>query len=69
MKAFVYHVPGKCAWEDKLRPTIKEPGDATVRITTSTICGTVSIDIDRPSTPSIGKMMIALPPRPDDLKA
>lgn len=40
MKALVYHGPGKRAWEDKPRPVIKEPGDAVVRITTSTICGT-----------------------------
>jgi alcohol dehydrogenase len=40
MKALVYHGPGKCAWESKPRPTIQEPGDAVVRITTSTICGT-----------------------------
>jgi alcohol dehydrogenase len=40
MKALVYHSPGKRAWEDKPRPTIKEPSDAIVRITSSTICGT-----------------------------
>jgi len=40
MKALVYHGPGKRAWEHKPRPTIQEPGDAIVRITTSTICGT-----------------------------
>jgi alcohol dehydrogenase len=40
MKALVYHGPGKCAWEDKSRPTIQEPGDAIVRVITSTICGT-----------------------------
>jgi alcohol dehydrogenase len=40
MKALVYHGPGKRAWEDKPRPTIHESGDAIVRITTSTICGT-----------------------------
>jgi alcohol dehydrogenase len=40
MKALVYHGPGKCEWEAKLRPTIQEPGDAIVRITTTTICGT-----------------------------
>lgn len=40
MKALVYHGPGKRAWEDKPRPVIQEPGDAIVRITTSTICGT-----------------------------
>ncbi len=40
MKALVYHGPGKPAWEDKPRPTIQHVGDAIVRITTSTICGT-----------------------------
>ena len=40
MKALVYHGPGKRAWEEKPRPTIKEASDAIVRITTSTICGT-----------------------------
>ncbi len=40
MKALVYHGPGNRAWEDKPRPTIQEPGDAIVRVTTSTICGT-----------------------------
>ena len=40
MKALVYHGPGKRAWENKPLPTIQHPGDAIVRITTSTICGT-----------------------------
>ncbi|SPF41896.1 Alcohol dehydrogenase GroES domain protein [Candidatus Sulfotelmatobacter kueseliae] len=40
MKALVYHGPGKRAWENKPRPSIQEPGDAIVRITTTTICGT-----------------------------
>jgi alcohol dehydrogenase len=40
IKALVYHGPGNRAWEDKARPVIREPGDAIVRITTSTICGT-----------------------------
>jgi len=40
MKALVYHGPGKLAWEDKARPIIQDAGDAIVRITTSTICGT-----------------------------
>lgn len=40
MKALVYHGPGKRAWEDTPRPRIQDPGDAVVRITTSTICGT-----------------------------
>jgi alcohol dehydrogenase len=40
MKALVYHGPGKCAWQDRPRPAIQAPGDAIVRVTTSTICGT-----------------------------
>jgi alcohol dehydrogenase len=40
MKALVYHGPGKFSWEDKPRPDVQHPGDALVRITTSTICGT-----------------------------
>jgi alcohol dehydrogenase len=40
MKALVYHGPGKRAWEIKPRPTIQDQGDAIVRVTTSTICGT-----------------------------
>ena len=40
MKALVYHGPGKFAWEDKPHPAIQHTGDAIVRITTSTICGT-----------------------------
>jgi len=40
MKALVYHGPGKRAWEDKPRPTIKDSSEAIVRVTTSTICGT-----------------------------
>lgn len=40
MKALVYHGPGKKSWEEKPRPAIQEAGDAIVRITTTTICGT-----------------------------
>jgi alcohol dehydrogenase len=40
MKALVYDGPGKSGWEDKPMPTIQKPGDAIIRITTSTICGT-----------------------------
>jgi len=40
MKALVYHGPGKRAWEDKPKAAVKDPTDAVVRITTSTICGT-----------------------------
>jgi len=37
MRALVYHGPGKFAWEGKPYPAIQDPGDAIVRITTSTI--------------------------------
>ena len=44
MKALVYrtlgHGPARPSWEDKPYPLIKEPGDAIVRITSTTICGT-----------------------------
>jgi alcohol dehydrogenase len=40
MKALVYHGPGKRAWESMPRPVIQDAGDAIVRVTTSTICGT-----------------------------
>jgi alcohol dehydrogenase len=40
MKALVYHSAGKIAWEDKPRPAIQHAGDAIIRMTTSTICGT-----------------------------
>ncbi len=40
MKALVYHGAGKIALEEKLKPTLKVPTDAVVRITRTTICGT-----------------------------
>jgi alcohol dehydrogenase len=40
MKALVYHGPGKKAWEEKLKPTVKDPTDAIVKIARTTICGT-----------------------------
>ena len=40
MKALVYGGPGLREWTSKSRPVIRNPGDAVVRITTSTICGT-----------------------------
>lgn len=40
MKALVYGGPGQRAWQAKPRPFVRDPGDAVVRITTSTICGT-----------------------------
>ncbi len=40
MKALVYHGPGKMTLDEKPKPSIKEPTDAVVRVTRSTICGT-----------------------------
>jgi alcohol dehydrogenase len=40
MRALVYHGPGKRAWEEKPKPTVREPGDAVVKIAKTTICGT-----------------------------
>jgi threonine dehydrogenase-like Zn-dependent dehydrogenase len=40
MKAFVYHGPGRRTLEDKPKSTVKEPTDAVVKITCTTICGT-----------------------------
>lgn len=40
MKALVYHGPGKKAWEEKPRPTLKDPTDAIVKVVKTTICGT-----------------------------
>ena len=40
MKAMVYHGPGKKAWEEVPKPTIKDDTDAIVRVDSVTICGT-----------------------------
>lgn len=40
MHALVYGGPGKRAWEARPKPVVQDPGDAVIRITTSTICGT-----------------------------
>ncbi len=40
MKALVYQGPGKKVFEDHPMPRLLEPGDAIVRITKTTICGT-----------------------------
>jgi len=40
MKALVYHGPGNKAWEEKPKPSIKEPTDAIIKILKTTICGT-----------------------------
>lgn len=40
MMALVYGGPGRRTWQSMPKPIVREPGDAIVRITTSTICGT-----------------------------
>jgi hypothetical protein len=40
MHGLVYRGPGHRAWEERPRPVLREPTDAIVRVTTSTICGT-----------------------------
>ena len=40
MKALVYHGPGNKSWESRPDPVIRDAGDAIVRITKTTICGT-----------------------------
>jgi alcohol dehydrogenase len=52
MKALVYHGPGQRAWEPKPKPTLRERGDAIVRITRSTICGT-DLHILKGDVPSV----------------
>jgi alcohol dehydrogenase len=40
MNALVYHGPSKKSWDEKPKPVIKHPGDAIVKISKTTICGT-----------------------------
>ena len=40
MKALVYHGPGKKALEERPKPKLQAIGDAIVKITKTTICGT-----------------------------
>ena len=40
MKALVYNGPGNKSVEDRPMPEIREPGDAIVRVSRTTICGT-----------------------------
>src|SRR5665811_1128685 len=40
MKALVYRGPGDKAVEDRPKPALQAPGDAIVKITKTTICGT-----------------------------
>lgn len=40
MKGYVFHGPGRSAWENVRDPGIEEPTDAVVRVDAVTICGT-----------------------------
>jgi len=40
MQALVYGGPGQRTWQATPKPVVRDPGDAVVRITTTTICGT-----------------------------
>jgi alcohol dehydrogenase len=40
MRAVVFHGPGEKSWEEVPDPKLIEPGDAIVRVDTTTICGT-----------------------------
>lgn len=52
MMALVFHGPGLRAWEARPRPVLRAVGDAVVRITTSTICGT-DLHILKGDVPSV----------------
>jgi len=52
MNALVYRAPGQRAWERKPKPVLRDPGDAIVRITTTTICGT-DLHILKGDVPSV----------------
>lgn len=40
MRALVYHGPGQSSWDEVPDPDVQDPGDAIVRVDTTTICGT-----------------------------
>ena len=52
MKALVYGGPGQRAWQAKPKPVVRDPGDAVVRVTTTTICGT-DLHIMKGDVPSV----------------
>jgi alcohol dehydrogenase len=52
MHGLVYRGPGRRAWEERVTPVLREPTDAIVRITTSTICGT-DLHILKGDVPSV----------------
>ena len=57
MRALVYRGPREVAVEDRPDPTIQEPTDAVVRITTSNICGSDLHMYEGRSTVEAGKVL------------
>ncbi|MBA5224722.1 MULTISPECIES: zinc-dependent alcohol dehydrogenase family protein [Streptomyces] len=53
MKGYVFHGPGRSAWEDVPDPDVKEPTDAVVRVDAVTICGT-DLHILKGDVPEVG---------------
>jgi alcohol dehydrogenase len=54
MKALVYEGPGKKSWAEVPMPQLTNPGDAIVRIDTTTICGT-DLHILKGDVPAVQK--------------
>lgn len=54
MQALVYRGPSKPSWQAHRRPTLKTPGDAIVRLTTTSICGS-DLHILKGDVPSVEK--------------
>jgi len=54
MKALVYGGPGEKSWTDVPDPRIQQPGDAIVKVDTTTICGT-DLHILKGDVPAVQK--------------
>jgi alcohol dehydrogenase len=54
MHGLVYRGPGRRVWEERPCPVLREPTDAIVRLTTSTICGT-DLHILKGDVPSVAE--------------
>jgi alcohol dehydrogenase len=54
MKALVYDGPGQLSYEEKPKPTLKNPTDAIVKILKTTICGT-DLHIKKGDVPAVTK--------------
>ena len=54
MKALVFNGVGKIALEDRPQPKVEQPGDAVVKLTRTTICGT-DLHIIKGDVPTVSK--------------